>query len=232
MRCLVVDDHPLTRDGTALALHKVDPLVDVLEAGSLEEAFAALRQAPDTSLILLDLELPDSQGVESLRTLKEWTEQHELSARIVVLSGHCEVALVREVINHYATGFIQKATSNTIFQHAVSLTLAGGVYIPEMVLREMDERPGTAHRRAAEPRPALLTPRESEVAALLVQGYTYKRIARELERLDGRPISDNTVRAHVGNIAWKLGVTENAKAGVMAEIARRGLVFPLGTQRS
>ena len=227
MRCLVVDDHPLTRDGTSLALRKVDPAVEVFEAGSLQEAFDILAGTSDISLVLLDLELPDSQGVSSLQQLKEWTEEQELQPRIVVLSGHCEVGLVREVINHYATGFIQKATSNAIFQHAVSLTLAGGVYIPEVVLREMGDLQAASNPRTSERRPAQLTPREAEVAALLVQGYTYKRIARELERLGGRPISDNTVRAHVGNIAWKLGVTENAKAGVMAEIARRGLIFPL-----
>jgi DNA-binding NarL/FixJ family response regulator len=142
VRCLVVDDHPLTRDGTSLALRRVDPAVEVLEAGSLHEAFGVLQNAVETNLVLLDLELPDSQGVESLRSLKEWTEQYEMHPRIVVLSGACDVSLVREVINHYGTGFIQKASSNAIFQHAVSLTLAGGVYIPEMVLREMDDQRG------------------------------------------------------------------------------------------
>ena len=75
-------------------------------------------------------------------------------------------------------------------------------------------------------RSRLLTPREAEVAALLVQGRTYKQVARELERRAGRSVSEHTVRAHVGNIAWKLGVTAHAKAGVIAEIARLGLKIP------
>ncbi len=225
MRCLVVDDHPLTRTGTALALHNVDPTVEVLEAESLARALQCLAAQPPIDLVLLDLELGDSQGTATLRSLKEHLEGCDPSPRVVVLSGHCEVELVREVIDLYATGFIQKATSSVIFQHAISITLAGGVYIPEMILRDMGAR---AEARAPKPDVPIapLTPRESEIAALLVRGLTYKRIARELEKRDGKPISDHTVRAHVGNIAWKLGVTENAKAGVMAEIARRRLVFP------
>jgi DNA-binding NarL/FixJ family response regulator len=72
-----------------------------------------------------------------------------------------------------------------------------------------------------------LTTREEQVAYWLVHGFTYKRIAKELQKSDGKPISDQTVRVHVGNIAWKLGVTENAKAGVMAEISRRRLTFAI-----
>ncbi len=68
------------------------------------------------------------------------------------------------------------------------------------------------------------------MASFLVRGFTYKKIARELERTDGRSVSEHTIRAHVGNIAWKLGVTENVKAGVMAEIARRELKFPMPVQ--
>jgi DNA-binding NarL/FixJ family response regulator len=224
MRCLVVDDHPLTRAGTALALRNVDATVEVLEAESLERALHVLATNPEIDLVLLDLELGDSRGVDTLRVLKEHLEGADPCPRIVVLSGHCELELVREVINLYATGFIQKATSNVIFQHAISITLAGGVYIPEMVLRQMDA-PAAGRAPNSDAPNAPLTPRENEIAALLVRGLTYKRIARELEKRDGKPISDHTVRAHVGNIAWKLGVTENAKAGVMAEIARRGLVF-------
>lgn len=208
-----------------MALRAVDDAFDILEASSLHQAFDVLSRCPDVGLILLDLDLEDSQGLGTLKTMKEWCDSHDLEARVVVLSGICEPSLVTEVVDHYATGFIVKATSQEIFKHAIALTLAGGVYIPELVLRQMVH---TASRSstAAPVDGLLLTARERAVAALLVRGHTYKRIARELERLDGRAISEHTVRAHVGNIAWKLGVTENAKAGVMAEIARRQLTFP------
>lgn len=228
MRCLIVDDHPLSRDGTALALRAAHAGADVMQAASLNESFALLADTGHVDLVLLDLNLGDSQGVDTLIRFKAWCEAHDRDARIVVLSGHAEPALVRAVVNECATGFIVKASSHAVFQQAIGLTLAGGVYIPAQALRDMHPVGGSAAVAMSEatgPSPLQLTPREHNVAALLVQGYTYKRIARELERGDGRPVSEHTVRAHVGHIAWKLGVVENAKAGVMAEIARRGLRF-------
>lgn len=231
MRCLIVDDHPLTRDGTAMALRAVNPGMDIHQAESLAQALEVLAQCHGVDLVLLDLDLGDSSGVTTLRSLKAWCEAHDIDARIVVLSGHCEPTLVREVVDQFATGFILKATSQIIFTHAIGLTIAGGVYIPDVVLRQMNVTAQSAQPGHQAPTVAL-SPREVAVASLLVRGHTYKKIARELERQDGKPVSEHTIRAHVGNIAWKLGVTENAKAGVMAEIARRELRFPLPRQGS
>lgn len=227
MRCLVVEDHPLTRDGTMAALRNIDPTVEVLEAESRAEALQRLCETPPVDLVLLDLDLSDSKGIETLATVKTWCDSNGVDARVVVLSGRCEPDLVREVIANFGTGFIVKAAPKVIFQNAITLTLAGGVFIPDVILQQWT-KDGNIHPAVGQvstpTRP--LTQREKEVAALVVHGFSYKRIAKELERLDGKEISVNTVRAHVGNIAWKLGVTENAKAGVMAEIARRGLIFP------
>lgn len=225
-RCLVIDDHALTRDGTAAALRGVDAGMEVLEAATLGAAFELLACGAPVDLILLDLDLGDSQGVATLEALAQWQTERALETRVVVLSGRAEPELVRQVIGGFGTGFILKAMPREIFQQAISLTLAGGVFIPDVVLRQMS--PPDAARSDSEPAAVqrTLTARENEVAALLIQGLTYKRIAKALERVDGKPVSEHTVRAHVGNIAWKLGVTENAKSGVMAEIARRGLVFP------
>jgi len=226
MRFLVVDDHPLPREGSALALRDVDPSGEVLQADGLMQAMQILSESGPMDLILLDLDLADSAGIDTLKTLKNWCVENGATARIVVLSGRSEPDLVREVINNYGTGFILKAAPRAIFHNAISLTLAGGVYIPDVVLKQLTVGPATRGSTIGKSAALPLTQRETEIAALLVQGFTYKQIAKELERIDGKQISDHTVRAHVGNIAWKLGVTENAKSGVMAEIARRGLMFP------
>lgn len=220
--CLVVEDHPLTLDGTTLGIQRIVPAMEVHQAVTLSETLAKLAQTPGIDLVLLDLDLPDSQGVATLSAVTAWCTEQGRDVRVVVLSGRAEVDLVRSVVENYGTGFILKASSREIFEHALRLTLAGGVFIPDIILRKM---PGGASSQPGRTEHTPLTPRESEIAALLVRGFTYKRIARELEKVDGKPISEHTVRAHVGNIAWKLGVTENAKAGVMAEIARRGLTF-------
>ena len=172
MRCLIVDDHPLTRDGTVTALREAAPLIETCEADSLAQAIAVLGEQPDVDLVLLDLELGDSHGVDTLRSLKAWCERRGVEPRFVVLSGHGEPELVREVVENYATGFILKATSRKIFTQAIALTIAGGVFIPDVVLRHFDAGAAPRPPAAATPRPVQLTPRETEVAALLVHGYT------------------------------------------------------------
>jgi DNA-binding NarL/FixJ family response regulator len=159
-----------------------------------------------------------------LRSARAWLDGQARDARILVLSGLPDAGLVQQALAHGAVGFIAKAAPRGVLLQAVARTLAGGIYLPQAL--------GPASERAASvglPDPAAvmrrLTARERAVAALLIRGLTYKRIALTLQARDGQPISEHTVRAHVGNIAWKLGVEENAKAGVMARIARLGLLF-------
>jgi DNA-binding NarL/FixJ family response regulator len=217
-KCLIVDDHPLTRGGTAHALAERDPGIVVCEAASLQEALALLEHDEAVSLVLLDLDLPDSKGIDTLRQISRWAEDRDRALQVVVLSGHNEAELVRQVVSECATGFILKASPKEIFQQAIALTLAGGVYIPREIVAEIaDGHPAQL--------PVDLTKREKEVLALLIRGHPYKGIARELEKLDGRAVAPETVRKHIGNIAWKLGVSGNVKQGVMAEVAKRQWTF-------
>jgi DNA-binding NarL/FixJ family response regulator len=229
VKCLVIDDDWLVRGGIAQALKAVHPACRVIDAASLLEAFSVLAEADPVDLIILDLNLGESKGVATLKELRAWCEERDLFARIVVVSaaGNDDPALVREVIENYGTGFVVKGTPEKLFQHALSLTLDGGIFIPDAILRALGGPTGSpASRGGAEStRVAKLTERECQIAALLVQGMTYKKIAIELGKVEKNVMAESTVRTHVGNIAWKLGVTENAKAGVMAEIARRGLTF-------
>ncbi len=230
MKFLLVDDEWQARDASLYTIRGIDPDAAILEASTLHEAFAALEANPDVELVLLDLNIADSSGVRTLQRLSEWKERHDCGARIVVISGEDDVGLVRDVIENYGTGFILKASPRQIFAHALALTIAGGVYLPELLCRKLAPAPKPlpqSHDSAEGHKAINLTQREREIAALLVQGKTYKRIALDLEKKDGKAITDHTVRAHVSNIAWKLGVTENAKAGVIAEISRRGLTFPV-----
>jgi two-component system, NarL family, response regulator FusR len=224
MHCLVVDDDYLPRGGTIKTLQSLRPDAVVSEAESLAQAFDVLSRSPKVELVVLDLNLAESNGVQTLKTLREWCDKKELSPRIVVLSGAGEdnPALVIEILDNYGTGFIpKKGTPEQIFRSALALTLAGGIFIPVEILRQLRLTPETA--------PAVkFTPREREVAALLVRGWTYKRIANELSKRQHSTISEHTVRSHVGNMAWKLGIDDSlpAKAGVMAQLATLKIEFP------
>jgi DNA-binding NarL/FixJ family response regulator len=231
VRFLVVDDDWLTRGGVVKAIESIEPEAAVAEASSLDDAYLSLQANPGTDLVILDLNLGESQGVDTLVEFRAWCENQHIEPRTVVLSGagDGDANLVADVLANHATGFILKGTKAKLFEHALAMTVEGGVFVPEEILRVIAPRP-PEHRTpgsTAEPAQPNFTPKETEVAALLIQGMTYKKIAQELEKRHKQRISENTVRTHVGNMAWKLGVTTNAKAGVMAEIAKRGLKFRL-----
>jgi DNA-binding NarL/FixJ family response regulator len=226
-----VDDDWLTRGGVVKALESIEPEADIGEASSLDDAYVSLQENPGTDLVILDLNLQESRGIATLVEFRTWCESQQIEPRTVVLSGAGDgnPSLVADVLANHATGFILKGTKAKVFEHALAMTVEGGVFVPEEILRVIaprapDQRSTDAKAGTAPPN---FTPKETEVAALLIQGMTYKKIAQELEKRHKQRISENTVRTHVGNIAWKLGVTTNAKAGVMAEIAKRGLRFRL-----
>jgi DNA-binding NarL/FixJ family response regulator len=229
MRFLVVDDDWLIRGGAAKALQSIRPGAEVAEASTLDDAFASLQEHPATDLVILDLNLSETHGIDTLLQFRSWCETHHIEPRVVVLSGAGDgnPQLVADVLANHGTGFVLKGTNAKVFEHALAMTLDGGVFIPEEILRVLVPKtapiePLNSAARASQPN---FTPKEREVAALLIQGMTYKKIAQVLQKRHNQPISDATVRTHVGNMAWKLGVTINAKSGVMAEIARRGLKF-------
>jgi DNA-binding NarL/FixJ family response regulator len=227
MRFLVVDDDWLTRGGVVRAIESIQSDAAVDEASSLHDAYTSLQEHPTVDLVILDLNLGESRGIDTLVEFRSWCESQQIEPRTVVLSGDDNPHLVTDVLANHGTGFIVKGTTPKLFEHALAMTVEGGVFIPEEILRAI--APNAAEHRApnstAEPTQRCFTPRETEVAGLLVQGLTYKKIAQVLEKRHDKPISENTVRTHVGNMAWKLGVTTNAKAGVLAEIAKRGLKF-------
>jgi DNA-binding NarL/FixJ family response regulator len=231
MKFLVVDDDWLTRGGVVKAIESIQPDAAVAEASSLHDAYLSLQDNPGTDLVILDLNLRESRGIDTLVAFRRWCESQQIEPRTVVLSGAGDdnPNLVTDVLTNHGTGFILKGTTAKVFEHALAMTVDGGVFIPEEILRAIAPKPN--EHRVCDPQAAPaqphFTPRETEVAALLIQGMTYKKIAQTIERRHKQPISENTVRTHVGNMAWKLGVTMNAKAGVMAEIAKRGLKFTL-----
>lgn len=234
MNILVVDDHPHVRLGTAMSLRELLADIAIIEADSLASAEQAVLQHDQIDLVLLDLSLADSAGIDTLRALRAACEAVGRCPRIVIVSGSEDAELVDSVLNEHGTGFIPKGVNGVIFKNAIQLTLAGGVYIPELYLRCRGARavPGIAPCTAQE-QAARLTDMEKLVATYCVQGLTYKHIARAISEQRGKPLSDLTVKTHVKNIAIKLGILGEGKAAVVAQIGRLGLRFPVdgGMQR-
>jgi DNA-binding NarL/FixJ family response regulator len=228
---LVVDDHALLRDGIALNLRTLYPACQVLAAGSVREATEVLAREPAVDLVLLDLNLGETKGIDSLVQLKDWCEANRLQPRIVVLSAAAEYdeQLIVDAIVHCATGYISKGVSEAGLKRAIDLTLSGGVCMPEGFRAQGEQALlGTGER------PSLLelfTPREAEIAELLQLGLSYKEIARQLVRGEqAHVVSDHTVRAHVQRMAWKLRVRAPGFAEAMP--AKAAVVTALATLRA
>ena len=213
MQFLVVDDDLWSRDGMCRSLCEFFPDVQVLQARSVAEATSALEQADDIRLVLLDLNVEDCRGIETLVKVKQWCEDRHRTPRIVVVSAAADFdeTVLSEAIENCATGFITKGTTAEVFKAAIDLTLAGSVYITERYLRLNKSKPAPSGDEV------LFTDREKEVAVRLIRGLSYKEIARELA--SGQDMSDKTVRVHVQRMAWKLKAVDLALKDLSAKSA-------------
>jgi len=217
VKILLVDDHPLFRDGIRAALSTLDPALQIDEADSVADAKERLVDGA-YGLILLDLNLPDFSGLQTLGAMLEAG-----SSPIVVVSGDDSPDLVRAAIEAGAVGFVPKSFKPAIVIAALRLILAGGVYLPPAALvnsgagrADPPIMNGLANGKAGNPL-AQLTARQAEVVPGVIAGKPYKSIARELG------ITEHTVKAHAGAVFRALGVHNRTE--VVYAAARLGLKF-------
>jgi len=205
LKLMLVDDHALLREALGLLLAHTWPGLEVLQAGSLAGACALADSHPDVALVLLDLGLPDAQGLQSLQVLQARAPW----ARHVVLSAQHQPALVLQAIEAGAAGFIPKTADLQQMRGALQRVLDGGIYLP----------PGVGMAAGPPDASPELTPRQREVLGLLVDGHANKTICRRLG------LSSSTVKTHLEAIFRALGVSSRAQAVVVA--ARVGLCLPM-----
>lgn len=214
MKVLLVDDHALLRDGLALVMAQAFPGLHLLQAGTLGEASEVLRREPDVQLVLLDLSLPDGDGIEALPRLREAAP----GATLVALSADDSIATVMAAIGAGAVGVIAKTAQAGVLLDALRFVLAGGVYLPPAMLdRRATERPGSTGWTPAAQQPEALgfSPRQCDVLRLLIDGKPNKLISRDLE------MSESTVKTHLAAIFRKLDA--NSRTQAVLAVARLGL---------
>ncbi len=212
VRVLVVDDHPVWRDGVRGDLESSGAAVVVAEASDGGEAVELARDTmPD--VVLMDLNLPTVRGVDAIRRIVEESPH----VKVLVLSASGEEADVLEAVKVGAGGYLLKSATAGELVEAVAKVRAGEpVFSPNLaalVLGEFRRMSGTGGTAAAtEPG---LTPRETEVLKLVAKGYTYREIADKLV------ISVKTVQNHVQNILTKLQLSKRYE--LMRYAIQRGL---------
>ena len=214
MKILVVDDHALIRDALRGLFKELKPGATVLEAPDASQAMQLLADQPDIVLILLDLSLPDRDGLTLLAEVRE----RYPSISVVVLSGFPDRANVLRALDHGALGFIPKSAGREVMMSALNLVFAGGVYIPPEILgpRKLGEteplpQGGSAVAKPhASPTDLGLTERQIDVLALMMQGKSNKAICRLLD------LAEPTVKNHVTAILKALGVSNRTEAVLAA----------------
>jgi DNA-binding NarL/FixJ family response regulator len=206
IRLLVVDDHPVVRDGLRGMLSGEPGFEVVGEAGSGEEAVAlAGTLAPD--VVLMDLRMPGGDGVSAIRALAKAGSP----ARVLVLTTYDTDSDVLPAIEAGATGYLLKdARAEELFRAVRAAARGEAVLSPSVATRLL----GQVRRPAQEP----LSAREREVLALVARGATNREAARALF------VSEATVKTHLLHVYAKLGV--NDRAAAVAEAFQRGLLTP------
>jgi DNA-binding NarL/FixJ family response regulator len=206
IRVLVVDDHPIVRQGLVGVLSDEEDLEVVGEAGSGREAIGlAARLRPD--VVLLDLEMPEIDGVAAIPQLKA---AHP-SVEILVFTAYNTDERVLGAIRGGARGYLLKGASAEEIARGIRSVAAGGsVLEPRVASKLVAEVKAPRHNGTA------LSAREREVLRLVADGLPTKQIAVSLS------ISERTVKFHVNSIFHKLGAENRAQAVALA--AQRGLL--------
>jgi DNA-binding NarL/FixJ family response regulator len=205
MKVLVVDDHALIREALHTVLKQLKREAVMLEASNSRQAMRLVEENPDLSLILLDINLPDRDGLSVLGELRD----RYATIAIIILSALDDQETVKRAFKLGALGFIPKTTDRAVMLNAIQLVLSGGIYIPSEILdREETKSPQPANQLSA--REYLdglgLTDRQIEVLELLMQGKSNKVIAKTLNM--GVP----TVKNQITVVLKALKVTSRTEA--------------------
>ena len=215
IRVLLCDDQALVRSGFRLILEAREDIEVVGEAEDGGEAIELARQV-DPDVILMDIRMPNVDGVEATRRLVTGGAR----ARIIVLTTFDLDEYVFESIRAGASGFLLKDVQPTQLVDAIRVVAAGEALLAPSVTRRLLER--FAHTLPGQEKPppelASLTERELEVLTLLAGGLSNAELAERLF------LSETTVKSHISSVLRKLGLRDRVQAVVLAYEA--GLVRP------
>ena len=201
IRVLIVDDHPMVREGLAAVINHDPGLQVVGEAPNGREAVKAFQRL-DPDVTLMDLRMPVMDGADAITLIRKESPE----ALVIILTTFDGDEDIYRGIRAGARGYLLKDTGRREILEAIRSVHAGKSWIPPEIAAKLAERlSGTE-----------LTPREVEILGLIASGKTNKEIAALISTTEG------TVKIHVTHIFRKLGVKDRTQATTLA--VKRGLV--------
>ena len=204
---LLVDDHPIVREGYRRLLEESGKVRVLGEAATVDEAYQRFcRLTPD--VVVMDLALPGVSGIEGIRRMLT----HDANARVLVFSMHEDAIFARRALESGAAGYLTKASAPRVLVEAVEAVASGKRYISHAMAQTLALASLSTDAGAQKH----LSAREFEVLELLVQGHTIDEIARQLR------LNSKTVANHQSVIKQKLNVETGAQ--LVHAATRLGLV--------
>ncbi len=203
IRIVIVDDHPVVRQGLRAFLQTQDNIDVVAEAGDGEQAVEVVQElVPD--VVLMDLVMPKMDGIDAIRQIRRLSP----STKVIVLTSFADDDKVFAAVKAGAAGYLLKDVDHQALSEAIRTVHEGGALLhPAVAAKLMQE---FTEERPSQASPDRLTEREMEVLRLIARGMANKEIALDLG------IAEKTVRTHVSNVLQKLHLADRTQAALYA----------------
>jgi two-component system nitrate/nitrite response regulator NarL len=207
MNVLVVDDHPVLREGIAALLRQAGPDTVVHQGGDVAGGLQLAADRPDLDVIVLDLMMPGIGGMEAIAEFGRIRPD----VPVIVLSSSEDPRDARKALAQGALGYVPKSASQHTLVSAIRLVLNGELYVPPLILNEVSDMTSRRLGQVGRGGAAALTERQVEVLKRLSEGQPNKIIAHELE------LSEKTVKAHITAIFKALNVVNRTQAALVGK---------------
>jgi len=199
MKIILADDHPLFRQALTITLKSNFEGAEVFEAQTIPELEQNLQNVDNADLLLLDLDIPEAQGFNSLINIRR--SYPELG--VIIISGFEDKETIDKAMTFGAAGFIPKSTPVTEMVVAIKEVLNGKLWTPS------GEFDGNVQLSDANDKISSLTPKQHKILLMFADGLLNKQIAYELG------LSESTIKSHASTIFLKLGVRNRTQAVIM-----------------
>ncbi|MDE3214490.1 MAG: response regulator transcription factor [Bacteroidota bacterium] len=207
MQLIIADDHPMLLDGLGSLLEKIEGIEVIAKVLNGRELIDSLQfHTPD--LILLDLNMPNINGIESLKFLR----QNYPMMKVVIISSYYQPELIREIRDLGARGFMPKSCSVQELREAIETVMGGQLWFQEQNSQVSDISPFFIDNFMKKYQ---LTKREVEIIRMITSGLTSKEISEKLF------VSEFTINAHRRNISRKLNI--HSPVGLLNFAKEQGL---------